>query len=195
MVAAAVVVLHQGLDWTHTLQRAVERIFGTLVGLALAGLVLTLRLQGVWLVVILAGLQFIIEMLVVRNYAFAVVFMTAAALIIASGGETVPDLGDLLSARGLDTLIGCLVGLGVHILTALRRAAVPVPQQIIGTLAALEAVLGFLANNEVTSVAAKRARRKGERGVTVVFADRFIPDKARECARETDCASSEILRH
>lgn len=28
--------------------------------------------------------------------------------------------------------------------------------------------------------------RKGERGVTVVFADRFIPDKARERARETD---------
>lgn len=159
IVAAAVVVLHQGLDWTRTLQRGVERIAGTLVGLGLAGLILMLGPEGLWVAGILAALQFIIEMLVVRNYALAVVFITAVALIIASGGRTDIDVGHLLSMRGLDTVIGCLIGLGVHGLTAPRRAAVPVPEEIIGTLAALEAVLPFLARNELTSVAARRARR------------------------------------
>ena len=40
----------------------------------------------------MAVLQFTIEMFVVRNYALAVVFITPAALTIASGGLVVGDV-------------------------------------------------------------------------------------------------------
>ena len=79
IVAATVLVLHQGLDWNRSTQRGLERVIGTLVGLALAGAVLWLAPQGLWLALTLAALQFLILMLVGRNYALAVVFITAAA--------------------------------------------------------------------------------------------------------------------
>jgi uncharacterized membrane protein YccC len=154
-VAAAVLVLYQGLDWTRTLQRAIERMIGTLLGLGLAGLILMAPMNGPWLIAILTLLQFIIEMLIVRNYALAVVFITAAALTIATGGQQVPDVAHLVWVRGADTGIGCVVGLCVYMLTAPRSVAVPIPQEIIRTLAAAATVLAFIATGETVSVPAK----------------------------------------
>ncbi len=159
ITAAAVLVLHQGFNWMQTRQRAVERMLGTLVGLALAGAILVAGPRGLWLAAVLAALQFVIELYVVRNYALAAVFITAAALTIASGGQHVGDLGSLLWARGADTVIGCTIALGVHRLTALQAVAVPIPQAIVRTLAAIEIVLGFAARGEVISRPAKEARR------------------------------------
>jgi uncharacterized membrane protein YccC len=159
MVAASALVLHQGLDWTRTFQRSVDRVIGTLLGLGFAGSVLSLRLNGIYLVAILTVLQFVIEVVVVRSYAMAVVFITATALIIASGGYVVSDLGHLLWVRGLDPASGCLIGLGVHALTAPRSVAVPVHHQLLRTVAAMEGVLAVLVNGEVTSPSARRTRR------------------------------------
>jgi uncharacterized membrane protein YccC len=52
-MAAAVLMLHQGLDWVRSLQRGVERMSGTMVGLILAGAVLWVHPQGLWLVLAL----------------------------------------------------------------------------------------------------------------------------------------------
>ncbi|WP_457147161.1 FUSC family protein [Mycobacterium sp. URHB0021] len=121
-MAAAVLVLHQGADWIRTLQRGIERMLGTWVGLGLAAGILVLHPQGLWLAVVLALLNFAIEMLVVRNYALAAVFITATALTISSGSRQV-DVGDLLLDRGVDTLIGCVVGLGVYLVMARHQEA------------------------------------------------------------------------
>lgn len=79
-VAAAVLMLHQGFDWNRTLVRSFERLLGTWVGLLLGGAIILLYPQGIWLALAVMGLQFAVEMLVVRNYALAVVFITSAAL-------------------------------------------------------------------------------------------------------------------
>ena len=60
-----------------------ERIIGTLLGLALAGAVLWVAPQGLWLALMLAALQFFICMLVVGNYALAVIFISALAITLA----------------------------------------------------------------------------------------------------------------
>ena len=120
-MAAAVLILHQGLDWLRTLERGLQRLLGTWAGLVLAAVILTLHPQGLWLVLTLAVLQFTIEMFVVRNYALAVVFITPTALTIATGGLVVGDVGDLLLARGLDTLIGFVVAVAVYLPTARRE--------------------------------------------------------------------------
>lgn len=164
-MAAAVLVLHQGLDWTRTLQRGVERMGGTLVGLCLAGAILAVHPGGIWLVATVAGLQFFIEMTVTRNYALSVIFVTAMALTIASGGHGVADAGSLLWARGGDTVIGCLVGLVVHAITVSRGAAVPIRQQVMRTLQDIDAALGFLATGGVRNDAALRARRDLQRSI------------------------------
>src|SRR5690606_39940034 len=84
---------------------------GTLAGLALAVAILWLHPTGPWLVLTVMALQFTIEMVVVRNYALAVVFITSAALTIASGGQAVDDIPGMLLARGVDTVIGCACAL------------------------------------------------------------------------------------
>jgi len=158
-MAAAVLILYQGLDWVRSLQRGIERMGGTLVGLILAGAILAAHPQGPWLVLMLMLLQFVIEMTVIRNYALAVVFITAAALTIAAGGHPVPDIGHLLWARGVDTFIGCVTGLIVLAMTTPRSVAVRIPQELIRTLATLETVLGYTANGMVATHASRLARR------------------------------------
>ena len=76
-VAAAVLMLHQGLEGRPLLQRCIERTVGTWAGLLLAGAVLWWAPDGLWLVATIMALQFIIEMMVLRNYALAVIFITA----------------------------------------------------------------------------------------------------------------------
>ncbi|MCZ8548015.1 hypothetical protein OOJ09_27890 [Mesorhizobium qingshengii] len=98
------------------------------------------------------------EMCVIRNYALAVVFITAAALTIASGGHPVPDAGHLLWVRGNDTFIGCATGLGVLLLTP-RTVAVRIPRELVDTLAALKTTLGHAVEGAVTTSAARQARR------------------------------------
>lgn len=159
IMAAAVLILYQGLDWMRSLQRGIERMIGTLIGLILAGVILALYPKGLWLVATLMLIQFIIEMLVVRNYALAVVFITAAALTIASGGQPVADIGHVLWVRGEDTFIGCLTGLAILALTSPRSMEIRIPRELVGTLVALKRVLARAAKGDATTSAAQRARR------------------------------------
>jgi uncharacterized membrane protein YccC len=157
-IAAAVLVLHQGIDRSRTLRRGIERLSGTWVGLALAAGVLSLHPQGLWLAVILAILQFVIEMLVTRNYGLASVFITAAALTIATGTRQV-DVGELLLARGSDTLVGCGVGVAVYLLTSRFQESTRLGDSIADTIDAVAATSAHLAGTDTTTLAARAARR------------------------------------
>lgn len=171
-MAAAVLILHQGLDWTRSLQRGVERMSGTLVGLVLAGAILAAHPGGLWLAATLMLLQFVIEMSVIRNYALAVVFITAAALTIASGGHSTLHIGHVLWVRGEDTVIGCATGLAILALTTPRAVAMRIPQELVNTLAALKKVLGHVAAGDVTAAAARQARRDLQHR-TIVLLDAY----------------------
>ncbi|MDH6245618.1 FUSC family protein [Mycobacterium sp. OTB74] len=158
-MAAAVLMLHQGFDWQRTVQRGIERTFGTWLGLALAGAILAAQPGGPWLALIIGTLQFIIEMFVVRNYTLAVVFITPAALTIASGGHRVPDVPGLLLARGIDTVIGCAVALAVLWVTHRSRGIADPSSTVAATLEAVGVVIGHLGSGAVTTAPARTDRR------------------------------------
>lgn len=158
-MAAAVLMLHQGFDWQRTVVRGVERTLGTWLGLGVAGAILALHPQGLWLALAIGALQFVIEMYVVRNYTLAVVFITPAALTIASGGQPVDNLGELLLTRGSDTLIGCAVALAVYWSTQRMRHPTGLRSAITATLDAVTATLPHLAADDATSPAARTERR------------------------------------
>jgi uncharacterized membrane protein YccC len=181
-MSAAVLVLHQGFDWVRTLQRGMERMVGTWLGLLLAGLVLTLHPQGLWLVLVIAVLQFTIEMLIVRNYALAAVFITPTALTIVSGGRPVTDVGGLLFARGTDTLIGCGLALVVYLVVARGSKPVHVPEAVARVVDAVAATSHHLALGAVTTVPARAARRDLQvRAITMMSAyEAGIAGTARE---------------
>lgn len=157
-MAAAVLVLHQGAHLMATLRRGAERVIGTLAGLGLAALILVSHPQGWWLIVIVAGLQFCIEIYVVANYALATVFITAIALTISSGTHRV-DIGALILDRGLDTALGCGVGVVVYLTLARRQEANRLHAAIAEVLARTATATEFVVRDSPQSIPARSARR------------------------------------
>lgn len=166
-VATAVLMLHQGYHWNRTVVRAVERLLGTWVGLLLAAGILLTQPQGPWLVATVVALQFVVEMLVLRNYALAVVFITCAALLLASGGQPVAAPGAYVLARGVDTAVGCAVALLVYRVMP-ARAAVTLPAGLAGVARGAAEVVPHLVAGTVTTPAARSARRDLQRASFVL---------------------------
>ena len=85
-------------------------MIGSLLGVLLYGVILLINPQGIWLVLTVLVLQFGIEVVVMRNYGLALMFITPLALTIASIGHNV-DMIATIQARVLDTLIGIVIAL------------------------------------------------------------------------------------
>lgn len=157
-------MLHQGAHRLATLQRAADRVIGTLVGLGLAAVVLSVHPQGLWLVLVVSLLQFAIELTIVRNYALATVFITAIALTISTGTKRV-DIVALLVDRGVETALGCGVGIAVYLIAARRQEARRVGRAVADTLNHTVAATAFLARGDATSLMARGARRELQESV------------------------------
>jgi hypothetical protein len=119
-VACAAVLLHDASR--ETLRRAGHRAVGTAAGIGVAGLVLAVSPSALALVVLVVVLQFVVELVVARNYTLAVVFITPLALLqgaLASGQLDGPVAG-VLAGRLVETAIGCVLAVFV-------QAAIPPP--------------------------------------------------------------------
>ena len=119
-VACAAVLLHDASR--ATLRRAGHRAAGTAAGIGVAGLVLAVAPGALAIVVLVVALQFVVELVVARNYTLAVVFITPLALLqgaLATGQLDGPIAG-VLAGRLVETVIGCT-------LAVLVQAAIPPP--------------------------------------------------------------------
>ena len=110
-VPVACVAVMQGITFRAVWVKQVHRIVGTAVGLGLAWLLLMLHPQGWFLCMIMMLLSFVIELLVVRHYAAAVVFITPLTIFLAEAGGGAMSAGLLIESRFFDTLLGCAIGL------------------------------------------------------------------------------------
>lgn len=101
----------QGVSRYHVSQRAVHRIIGTFVGLGLCWVIISISDTPLYYCICIMLLQFIIEMLIVRHYAFAVVFITAITILLAEVGKPlITDPNALIQARFIDIVVGSLIG-------------------------------------------------------------------------------------
>ncbi len=114
MVSAVVPLAHQ--DFRGQVVRGVQRVVGTVAGLALAAVLLAADLPGLALIVVVVVLQAGAELWVGRNYAIALIAVTPLALIMVDLVSSVPT-GTLLFDRGVETVIGVVVGVAVGWLT------------------------------------------------------------------------------
>jgi uncharacterized membrane protein YccC len=176
-VAGAVLVLCQGLGWAGTLERAVLRLGGTWIGLLLAAAVLAARPAGIALAATIAVLQCAAQLLLPRNYGLGVIAVTPLALAIGSGGDPA-DLGELLLARGVATLVGC--GIGVLVFLAVRPgAALPDPRALVAaTLREAARVVAHLAASTTAGPAARSARHDLDRRVLALADAHHVCDLA-----------------
>jgi hypothetical protein len=110
VLLTVIAILQNGRRLRLTALRGIHRVLGTLVGLALFALVLRVNPQGLWLALLLAVLQFIVELVVIRNYGLALIFITPLALTIAAQGDP-GDVATVTLTRVLDTLLGAAIAL------------------------------------------------------------------------------------
>ncbi|WP_427869846.1 FUSC family protein [Leucobacter luti] len=123
-VSTGVAVVGLSAVRSHALARGLHRTVGTVVGAALALALAPLGREAVALVLLLVALQFVIELVVVRNYALALVFITplVVLLTVAATGS-----GDVIGAaweRVLDTLLGSALAVATGLLHRSRERPV-----------------------------------------------------------------------
>lgn len=100
-----------------TFHRAIQRSTGTILGLFLASIILSLHPEGYMLVLINMALTVLTELFIVKNYAVAAVFITPNALLIAENSSKIHNISYFASARITDILIGSAIGLiGTYII-------------------------------------------------------------------------------
>lgn len=104
--------------------RGTQRAVGTALGVGVAFVLLSLHLPPLAAVLLAAALQGVAELLVVRNYAASLVFITPLALLMGQLAVPLP-VGPLVLDRLGETLLGTAVGTGVAAATRQRSAASP----------------------------------------------------------------------
>jgi Fusaric acid resistance protein-like len=126
VVVPAVAILQKSHSSHITSSRALHRVFGTAVGLGVFWLVHRLSPHGLWVVALIASCQWVVEVVVARNYALALVFVTPLALTISlAGNPTNPGL--VMGARLIDTALGASVALAALWLASLLPAVRDTP--------------------------------------------------------------------
>lgn len=102
----------QGASLRAVWAKQLHRVLGTALGLLVAWGLLLLPLNNWTIALTMMVLSFVIEMAVVRNYGFAMVFVTPLTLLLAEAATLGhASAGALVQARFVDTVLGCLVGL------------------------------------------------------------------------------------
>ncbi|MFC3298244.1 FUSC family protein [Arthrobacter agilis] len=118
MVAATVPLIGQSARARVT--RGLQRILGTVAGLALTALILLPELDAWHKVLVIAVAQFAAEMFILRQYALAQAFVTPLALVSAELAHPT-DPSALLADRAVETLVGASVGIALVVLLHLRQ--------------------------------------------------------------------------
>ncbi len=110
-VPVSCMAVMRGVDTKHVYQRGFQRILGTVVGVGLTYLLLMVETTPLALCITIPLLQFLAELLVARNYAFALVFITPMALLLteAASGLTL-NANTIMVTRLYDITLGSIVG-------------------------------------------------------------------------------------
>lgn len=106
----------QGTHLHISMNRALQRMAGTVVGAILAWILLV-QDPSVWPVIaLIVLLQFATEMVIGFNYAFGQILVTPMALLMTQLGAPTGAGPEMAPERVLDTLLGAGVGIAVSIL-------------------------------------------------------------------------------
>lgn len=100
----------QGATRRHIWERGINRVIGTFAGAGFAWFLLGLNMSGLAICIAIILLQFIVEVLVVRQYAVAVIFITALTIFLAEGGNPGRVAEQSLYIRFFDIMLGCISG-------------------------------------------------------------------------------------
>lgn len=134
-VPLSCVAVMSGATIVATFHRAIQRFFGTILGIVIAAFILSFHPSGIMIVLFILILTFITELFIVKNYGLAALFFTPNALLMAeSTSQEVFSFSYFAQARFIDVVIGSAIGLlGVY-LVGRKSASSRIPDQLSKTL-------------------------------------------------------------
>ncbi|TWE09448.1 FUSC family protein [Rudaeicoccus suwonensis] len=158
-VMTAALIMSMQADRLSLTHRALHRLAGTVVGIGVFAAVHSLHLSGIIVVLITLVLVFFIQLLAVRNYAIAVIFVTPMALLISTASSPYKPIGTIVGQRFLETLIGAAASLLVIWIMGRRTPIALVRRQFRRTLRSLERLLLLLSDGQQSTDSGYAARR------------------------------------
>lgn len=158
-VLTTALIITIGADRLALTHRALHRLAGTLAGVLLFFALHALEPQGIWLLVAALLLVFVMQMVVVRNYALGAIFITPMALLISSAGDPYQPVLHIAGLRILQTAIGAACSLIVIWVSSRGTPILLVRRQYGRSLRALEHLLVLLADGEHATERGFSARR------------------------------------
>lgn len=109
-VPVSCLAVMQGVGAKQIWQRSYHRIIGTFIGMGLTWVILSLEMNQLQVIICIMVLQFVIQMLILRNYALAVIFMTPFTILLADSDIGQIDVNELVFTRMKDITLGSLIG-------------------------------------------------------------------------------------
>lgn len=123
-VPVSCIAVMQGVNLRTVWNRQVQRIIGTVAGLVIAWFQFSYATSPWHFVLAIFVLTFMVETIIVRNYALATIFITPLAISLAEASITgLNSPTPLIIARLADTVLGAVLGMigGVFIHNAAFR--------------------------------------------------------------------------
>ncbi len=151
-----------------TFHRAVQRSFGTIIGILFAGFILSSVHNGYMIAFIILCLTFLTELFIVRNYGVAAMFFTPSALIMAEYATQVYDFSYYATVRLADILIGSAIGLIGALLIGRRSASSLLPHFIAKTIRSQGQFLLILFSKNNNSIEFEKSRERGKMQTNLV---------------------------
>lgn len=101
----------QGSSTLHIWRRGFYRIIGTVLGMGLCWIILSLFKNQLEICITIIVLQFIIEAIITRNYTIAVIFITPMTILLSEAASPIAqNPTTLITSRLIDVLIGSMLG-------------------------------------------------------------------------------------
>lgn len=107
-VLTSTIILHQWIDRIATTRRAAHRAIGTVLGLGIVAIVVTVNPGPWWVVAIVVAFTIGQDVLVPLNYALGLILITPMSLLAIEAAGSDDSLRGLLGDRLVETMIGAL---------------------------------------------------------------------------------------
>ncbi len=145
-----------------TFHRAIQRAIGTSIGILVASIILFFQPTGFMVALFIFLLGGLTELVIVRNYALAVIFITPSSLLMAESTTHIHNIPYFATTRITDILIGAVIGLIGVLLVGRRSASSRLPHLIARTIRSQSQLFLklFSEQQNETSFDGSRARSK-----------------------------------
>lgn len=160
-VPLSCVAVMSGATIVATFHRAIQRFLGTIIGIIIAGFILSFHPTGFVIVLFILVLTFITELFIVKNYGLAALFFTPNALLMAeSTSQGLFSFSYFAQARLIDIAIGSAIGLlGVYIVGR-KSASSRIPHVLSKTLRSQAQFLIVLFSDQGEGFNARTSRER-----------------------------------